>query len=73
MFKRAFVGLDIRAQSLVAYALDTASGEVTRDRMNPDLVAVSGLDRKGLGSGVGGQRGWHQRVRLVPVLGRTWS
>lgn len=36
MFERTFIGLDVHAQSIVACALDTATGEVFRARMNPD-------------------------------------
>lgn len=40
MFERTFIGLDVHAQSIVACALDTTTGEVFRARMNPDPVAV---------------------------------
>jgi transposase len=40
MFERTFIGLDVHAKSIVACALDTATGEVIRAKMNPDPVAV---------------------------------
>ena len=40
MFERTFIGLDVHAKTIVACALDTATGEVIRAKMNPDPVAV---------------------------------
>lgn len=40
MFQRTFIGLDVHAKTIVACALDTATGEVIRTKMNPDPVAI---------------------------------
>lgn len=40
MFERTFIGLDVHAKTIVACALDTATGEVIRAKMIPDPVAV---------------------------------
>ncbi|MEW1979836.1 IS110 family transposase [Citricoccus sp. NPDC079358] len=41
MFDRTYVGLDVHAQNVVACALDTATGEIVRDKMACDPVAVT--------------------------------
>lgn len=51
MVERTFVGLDVHAQSVVACALDTVTGEIVRARMDPDPVVVAAwLDRFDPGS-----------------------
>lgn len=41
MFERTYVGLDVHAQNVVACALDTATGEIIRDKMACEPVAVA--------------------------------
>ena len=40
MFERTFIGLDVHAKSIEACALDTATGEMFRAKMNPDPATV---------------------------------
>ncbi|GAA4379929.1 IS110 family transposase [Paeniglutamicibacter cryotolerans] len=40
MFERTHIGLDVHAQSIVACALNPATGEIARAKMNADPVAV---------------------------------
>lgn len=51
MFERTYVGLDVHAENVLACALDTATGELFRERMAADPVAVAAwLDRFDPGS-----------------------